>query len=288
MKKILITFLFFIGLPAVADISFKVEPGNKTVQANGIAEITIYAEWPQGTNAYMIFPPSMPQLDGLEITDHITFGQSLSINSQIVQRIVHFYKFTVTNGGIADTGPIFIDYKTSGSEEKLHRKLSGINFEVKRFEKLKYIIGGGMILAVLALSATFLIVKLTAKKKIVRESSSLEDEMLSQIDKIKKYRLEGDVKKYFQELSDILKDYFRKKYQIGSLADFDPEKISKAGPDKYTIDAAKDLLKLAHNVCYADYLPNSQEQGRIMNFVKKLLEKNRPHQTSAEEELYLK
>ena len=129
MKKLLITFfsLFFIAVPAAADISFKVEPGVKTVKASGTAEITIYAQWPQGTNTYVIYPPSMPQLDGLEITDHITFGQSLTENSQIVQRVVHFYKFAVTNGSIAETGPIFIDYKQNGSDEKLHRKLKKLD-----------------------------------------------------------------------------------------------------------------------------------------------------------------
>jgi len=67
-----------------------------------------------------------------------------------------------------------------------------------------------------------------------------------------------------------------------------PESNGKAGPDKHTLTTVRDLLKLSHNVCYADYKPNNNEQDRIYNSFNKLLMKNRPHKTRTEEEMYLR
>ena len=296
MKNLSIIFITLI-LSAVVDgnVSFNVDCTDATVQSKGTAEITLSAEWLQGSNSYIIYTPVMPQLLGMKIIDHITFGQSLTVNSQVVQRTVHLFKFAVTNdaGTEAETGPIFIDYRLSGSEEKMHHQLSGVKFKVTGFgdKYSKLLIPGLIVLLLIPIILTIIIIKLSRRKKVaanISGSPSIEDSIIEELENIKLYKLEGDTKRYFHELSELVKKYFRKKYQIGSILDFNPKELGKAGPDKHTLSTACELLKLSHDVCYAGYQSSNHEQDRIYNFIKKMLMKNRPHKTNASERLYLK
>jgi hypothetical protein len=295
MKNLSIIFLTLILSGIVnGNVSFSIDYTDETVHANGTTELTLSAEWPQGSNSYIIYTPVMPQLLGLKIIDHITFGQSLTVNSQVVQRAVHLFKFAVTNsaGTEAETGPIFIEYRLSGSKEKLHRQLSGVKYKVTRFRSnfLKVLIPVIIILLLLPVILTIVIIKVSRKKMkvVVSDNLSIEDAIIKKLENVKRYKLEGDVKKYFHELSELIKKYFRKKYQIGSILDFTPKSIGKVGPDKHTLFTACELLRLSHDVCYADYQPSDHEQERIYKFLKKMLTKNRPHKSNVEDELYLK
>jgi len=295
MKNLSIIFLILTLSGIVnGNVSFSVDYTDETVRANGITELTLSAEWPQGSNSYIIYTPVMPQLLGLKIIDHITFGQSLTVNSQVVQRAVHLFQFAVTNaaGMPTETGPIFIEYRLSGSKEKLHRQLSGVKYKVTRFGRdfLKILIPLVVILLLFPIILTIIIIKVSRKKKShpISNDLSIEDSIIKKLEYVKRYRLEGDIKKYFHELSELIKKYFRKKYQIGSLLDFNPKSTGKTGPDKHTLFTACELLRLSHDVCYAGYQPSSHEQERIYNFLKKMLTKNRPHESNAEDELYLK
>ena len=293
MKNLIFIFLTLIFAEFVSgNVSFDVACTDETVPINGTAEITITAEWPQGSNTYVIYTPLMPQLLGLKIIDHITFGQATTINSQIVQRVVHLFKFSITNNAGTETGPIFIDYRLSGSDEKQHHKLPGIKFTTIRLRRdlLKTLIFASVLLLLIPIISTIIIIKLSRKnsKKNVLNNSSIEDTIIEELDKIKRYKIEGDVKRYFRKLDALIKKYFRMKYQIGSLLDVNLESNGKVGPDKHTLLSACELLKLSHNVCYADYQPSNQEQDRIYNFLKKILLNNRPHKPQSEEELYLK
>jgi len=209
----------------------------------------------------------------------------------VLQRVVHLFKFSVTNNTEAETGPIFIDYRLSGSKEKLHRQLSGIKFTIVRFSRnlLKRLISIVLIIILISIILTIVIIKSSRKKVIpqVTGNSSVEDSIIEELEQIKRYKIEGNIKLYFHKLNELIKKYFRKKYQIGSILDIDTNTIGKAGPNKHTLSTACELLKLSHEVCYADYQPSSQEQERIYNFLNKLLSNNRPHKPSIEDELYL-
>lgn len=293
MRNLIFIFFTLIFAEFVSgNVSFNVACSDETVPINSIAEITISAEWPQGSNTYMIYTPIMPQLLGLKIIDHITFGQATTINSQIVQRVVHLFKFSITNNAGTETGPIFIDYRASGSDEKQHHKLSGIKFTTVRLGGglLKTLIFASVLLLLISIISTIIIIKLSQRKskKIVLNNSSIEDTIIEELEEIKRYKIDGDVKQYFHKLDALIKKYFRTKYQIGSLLDVNFESNGKTGPDKHTLSTACGLLELSHNVCYADYQPSNQEQDRIYNFLKKILLNNRPHKPQSEEELYLK
>ena len=293
MKNLIFIFLTLIFAEFVSgNVSFDVACTDETVPINGTAEITITAEWPQGSNTYVIYTPLMPQLLGLKIIDHITFGQATTINSQIVQRVVHLFKFSITNNAGTETGPIFIDYRLSGSNEKLHHKLPGIKFTTVRFQHniLKILILSGVLILLIPIISTIIIIQLSRKKtkKSVLNNSSIEDAIIEELEKVKRYKIEGNIKRYFHKLDELIKKYFRIKYQIGSLLDVNPESNGKAGPDKHTLLSACELLKLSHNVCYADYQPSNPEQDRIYNFLKKILLNNRPHKPQSEEELFLR
>jgi len=291
--SIILLFLTFSGF-VYGNVSFNVDYTKKTIPANGTVELTLSAEWPQGSNSYIIYTPVMPQSLGLKMIDHITFGQSLTVNSQIVQRVIHLFKFAVTNtpGAPTETGPIFIDYRLSGSKERHHRQLSGVSFKVVRINGsfLKILVPVLGLLIFFSIILTFIIIKVSRKKKemVVSNDFSIEDTIIEKLERIKKYKIEGNVKKYFHELDELIKEYFRKKYQIGSILDLDPETLGKSGPNKHILFTACELLKLSHNVCYAGYHPSNQEQDRIYKFLRKLLMSNRPHKSNIEDELYLK
>ena len=296
MKLLPCILLFLAGAACVrADVSFNVEATRKAVPAEGFVELTVSAEWPQGTNTYVIYTPTMPQLIGVSVIDHVTFGQSLTVNSQIVQRMVHLFKLAVTNrpGEEAETGPIFIDYRPASLQEKQHRKLSGLTFTVSPPERkaLKITVAAVGAALLLGGAVTLMAVRLSRKKKTVTNvqiSPAIEDPLLQKLEQIRRLRIEGDIKLYFHELESLIKEYFRTKYRIGSVMDWSPQTSGRTGPDHHTMTAARELLSLSHNVCYAGYKPNSHDQDRMFDFLRRLLLHNRPHESLPEEELYLK
>ena len=116
----------------------------------------------------------------------------------------------------------------------------------------------------------------------------IENKFLDKLNSIKRIKLEGNIPLYFQESENLLRDYFRKKYNIGSLEDWKATSNSSVGPDSRTLSVILDLLKLSRDVRYAGMNPNSHDKDRIYEFLKKTFTKNLPHQTLKEEELYLK
>ena len=96
--------------------------------------MTVTAEWPQGEDTYVIFKPTMPGVSGLSVSEPISFGETLTLNSQIIQRVIYLYKFSVTNNPneTAETGNIFVDYRNASGEEIQHKQISGISFDVSK------------------------------------------------------------------------------------------------------------------------------------------------------------
>ena len=288
-----ILFFTFTASLTKASISFNTDTVQKSVPANECIELTITAEWPQGSNTYIVYKPTMPQLTGMTIVDHVTFGRTLTVNSQVVQRMVHLFTFSVTNspGEEAETGPILIDYRTPATPEKHHKKLSGIIYTVISPENttLKIILILTVSMLIISALISFFAVWISRKKTTHKHvQNAIEDSLLIKLDEIKRLRIDGNNKRYFHELELMIKDYFRIKYQVGSILDCPSCKAGKKGPDEHTLTTARELLKLSHNVSYAGYPPTSHDKDRIFEFIRKLLLHNRPHKSIPEEELYLK
>jgi len=284
--------LFMFAYLANGDISFKLDSScGEVVPRNLQVEMMVTAEWPQGEETYVIFKPTLPGISGLSISEEISFGETLTLNSQIVQRVIHLYKFSITNaiGEIAETGNIFLDYRNAAEEEIQHKQLSGFSFKIDSPEHNSLIILSLVILcvAVFGISIVFFI---NRKKKVTQDFSGvfIETKFLEKLNNIKRLKLEGNIPLYFQELENLLRDYFRKKYNIGSLEDWKPSSNSSAGPDKRTLLIIVDLLKLSCDVRYAGTIPTTHDQERTFDFLKKLFTKNLPKQPLKEEELYLK
>ena len=289
MRKYLFSLLIFAYL-ANGDISFKLESScEKDVPKNLQVEMIVTAEWPQGEETYVVFKPTLPGLSGLSISEENSFGETLTLNSQIVQRVIHLYKFSITNapGEIAETGNIFIDYRNASEKEIQHKQLSGFSFKVTSPEHIFFIIIVFVILGILTL---IVILVFKRKKKVAPNKLEpvIETKFLEKLNSIKRLRLEGNIPLYFEELETLLRYYFRKKYNIGSLEDWKPASNSSAGPDKRTLLIIIDLLKLSCDVRYAGTIPNTHDQERIFDFLKKIFTKNLPRQSLKEEELYLK
>ncbi len=291
MRKYLFSLFMFAYL-ANGDISFKLESScEEAVPKNLQVEMMVTAEWPQGEETYVVFKPTLPGILGLSISEENSFGDTLTLNSQIVQRVIHLYKFSITNapGEIAETGNIFIDYRNAAEKEIQHKQLSGFSFKVTSPEH------NFLLILCLAIFTTIilglLIIFLIKRKKKVTQKKLgpvIETKFLEKLNSIKRLRLEGNIPLYFQELEILLRDYFRKKYNIGSLEDWKPTSNSSAGPDKRTLLIIIDLLKLSRDVRYAGTIPNTHDQERIFDFLKKTFTKNLPRQSLKEDELYLK
>ncbi len=288
MGKYLFSLLIFAYL-ANGDISFKLDSScGESVPGNLQVEMMVTAEWPQGEETYVIFKPTLPGISGLSISEEISFGETLTLNSQIIQRVIHLYKFSITNapGEIAETGNVFVDYRNAAEEEIQHKQLSGFSFKVTSPEHNFFVIIVFGIIGILVLIVIFVIKR---KKKVTKENLApvIEIGFLEKLNSIKRLRLEGNIPFYFQELEILLRDYFRKKYNIGSLEDWVPSSNSSVGPDNRTLSVIIDLLKLSRDVRYAGTIPNTHDQERIFDFLKKIFTKNLPRQ-SLKEELYLR
>ena len=284
--------LFIFAYLANADISFKLESScGENVPRNLPVEMMVTAEWPQGEETYVIFKPTLPGISGLSISEEISFGETLTLNSQVIQRVIHLYKFSITNapGEIAESGNVFVDYRNAASEEIQHKQLSGFSFKVASPEHNSLVIVSFSILSAIVIGALIIFV-IKRKKKVTKENllPVIETEFLEKLNSIKRLRSEGNIPLYFQELETLLRNYFRKKYNIGSLEDWNPGSNSSAGPDKRTLSVIIDLLRLSRDVRYAGTIPNAHDQERIFNFLKKIFTKNLPRQSLKDNELYLK
>jgi hypothetical protein len=283
------------ALRAQAEIRFSVAARQgdvpvTAVRSQCIYDLTIVAEWPQSDVTYVVYTPTMPQLSGMVIKDHIPFGESASSPSQMLQRVVHHFKLLVTNspGVVADTGPIFVEYRQSDREERDHRQLANIAFEVLPAQCNRWIVssvGVGALGLTTAAGWLFL-----ARRRRQRWSAALcttvcvEDEFLKRLDATRHLRLEGDMVRYFAALEEILRDYVRVKYHIGNIEESNSN--GALGLDERTRAVARDIVALARNVRYGGHVPSAYEQTRFHDFVRTLISRNQPRPFVPDEEHY--
>jgi hypothetical protein len=293
-QSLYILFALLTVSLSATEVTLNVSSANSNVPVNGYAHITVTAQWPQGEKTYIVFKPDMPQLSGLKIADHVCFHESVRNTSQGLQRIVHHFKLLVTNmpGTRAETGSIFVEYRNFKENNKQQRQLAGLMFNVEsaRNPILKgALIAMGSATLLGACALLFGIRRSTRRDgALVSGGATLEDHYLEELQTARRGLIDGDITQYFHDVESLMRHYFRAKYQIGSIEDWETPASGPAGPDERTTSVARELLQLSHSVRYAGYIPSTHEQKRIHSFLKTLLIKNQPRPPKPEEELYLK
>jgi hypothetical protein len=293
-QSLYILFAFLTVSLSAAEVTLNVSSASKNVPVNGQAHLTVTAQWPQGEKTYIVFKPDMPQLSGLKIADHVCYHESVRNTSQGIQRIVHHFKLLVTNapGTRAETGSIFIEYRSFKEGNKQQRQLAGLSFNVT---PAKHPVLKGALIAMgsatlLGACALLLGIRRYGRKggMPATGSATLEDHFLEELHSARRGLIDGDITQYFHDVETLMRRYFRTKYQIGSIEDWEIPEAGPAGPDERTTSVARELLKLSHSVRYAGYVPSTHEKNRMYSFLKTLLIKNQPRPPKPEEELYLK
>lgn len=282
-----------------ADVTFRVTSGCGTVdvrevEENGTFDLTVCAEWPQEGATYVVYTPTMPQLSGMKIADHVPFGETLGGVSQTLQRIVHQFRLLVTNaaGTRVETGPIVLQYRRGDQEERQARELAGLTLNVvKRTHRgLRGVVIGavGVMVAgvgVLGLSAYWL-----RRRRGVATAAAepcIECKYMAELEASKRLRIEGELAKYFLTLEQLLRDYLRAKYCIGNIEEWHGGGNGRCGLDERSMGVAKELVGLAQQVRYAGYVPSTHEQRRMYEFIEELLQRNQPRRQAPEEMMYL-
>jgi hypothetical protein len=279
---------------SAAEVTLNVSSANSNVPVNGYAHLTVTAQWPQGEKTYIVFKPDMPQLSGLKVVDHVCYHESVRNPSQGIQRIVHHFKLLVTNtpGTQAETGSIFVEYRNFKENNKQQRQLAGLMFKVEssRNPVLKGTLIAMGSATLLGACALLFGIRRSSRKggSPVPGGATLEDHFLKELKAVRRSLIDGDITQYFHDVESLMRHYFRAKYQIGSIEDWEAPASGPAGPDERTTGVARELLKLSHSVRYAGYIPSTHEKNRIHSFLKTLLIKNQPRPPKPEEELYLK
>ena len=298
MKLVLaITAALVAAVPARSDLSFTVMIGGKTASAIDVrqgarVEMTVAVEWPQTTMTYMVYTPTMRDLEGARICDHVSFGETLTTISQTLQRIVHHFTIAVTTavGATAETGPIEVQYRGSNDTEPVTRRLAGITFNLLPASRwpVAGTVGGGFVAVIAGIAAWLAGIRhrrRTAQHPAV--SATSEDGYLVRLDGLKHLRLEGDLERYFAGMEALLREYFKEKYRVASIETWQAPSTGPAGPDERTAAVARELLDLSRKVRYAGYIPAAHEQSRISEFLRTLFSRNQPRRPAAEDEHYL-
>lgn len=294
-----IALAMVLGSGARGDVAFWVSSGCGTVEVKEVEEagtfdLTVCAEWPQDGMTYVVYTPTMPQLSGMKILDHVPFGETLSSVSQTVQRIVHQFRLLVTNtaGTRVETGPIVLQYRRGDQEERQARELAGLRLNVvKRAHRgLRGVVIGavGAVVAgvgVLGLSAYWL--RRRRGVATVAAEPCIECKYIAELEASKRLRIEGELGKYFLTLEQLLRDYLRAKYCIGNIEEWHGGGNERCGLDERSMGVAKELVGLAQQVRYAGYVPSTHEQRRMYEFIEELLQRNQPRRQAPEEMMYL-
>ncbi len=287
-----------LGSTALAEIEFSVVAHHAGQPVSALPpqasfDLTVTAEWPQSDTMYVVYTPSMPLLAGLVIADHLSFGETTTILSQMVLRTVHHFKLLVTNsvGTTVETGPIQVEYRPCNREEKQRRQLAGITLTVAppaRLLQSPLLLGGVALVAVAGCALGGVAMARRRRRASVEPvEHCLEDACAARLAGLKQVRLQGDTARYFGELETILREYVREKYQIGSLETYPPPDNGATGLDARSVSIARDLLALAHTVRYGGQTPSDYDQTRMLDFVHTLLDRNRPRRHTPEEIDYL-
>jgi len=256
-------------------------------------DLTVTAEWPQSDIVYVVYTPTMPFLAGLVIQDHLSFGETTTMVSQLVQRTVHHFKLLVTNsvGTTVETGPIQVEYRPSSSEEKQRRQLAGITLTVAapaRLWQSPLAVVGAVLAAVAILGVGGVyVMRRRRRAPALPAEHCMEDAYVARLAGLKQVRLQGDTARYFGDLETVLRDYVREKYQIGSLETYPPPGNGSTGLDARSVSVARELLALAHTVRYGGQTPSDYDQTRMFDFVQTVIERNRPRRGTPVELDYL-
>jgi len=255
-------------------------------------DLTITAEWPQSEIMYVVYTPTMPLLAGLVIEDHLSFGETTTMSSQLLQRTVHHFKLLITNsvGTTVATGPIHVEYRPSNREEKQRRQLAGITLTVAppaRMLQSPLVLGGVTAAVAAALAFGGVVMARRRRAPAAPVEHCLEDAYTARLAGLKQMRMQGDTARYFGELEAVLRDYVREKYQIGSLETYQPPTNGATGLDARSVGVARELLGLAHTVRYGGQAPSDYDQTRMLEFVHTVIDRNRPRRGTPVELDYL-
>jgi hypothetical protein len=234
----------------------------------------------------------MPLLAGMVVKDHLSFGETITTSSQLLQRVVHHFIMLITNeaGATAETGPITVEYRPINREEKQRQQLAGITLAVIA---PPHALASPMALGGIAAGAGTLLalggwqVRRRRRRAVPVAEACIEDAFLQRMTGLKALRLQGDTARYFAELEAVLRDYAREKYQIGSLETYQPAANGAGGFDARSAGVARELLALAHTIRYGGQIPSEYDQTRMHDFVHTLLDRNRPRRHTPEELDYL-
>jgi len=285
-----LSLLLVTGL-AHGEVAFTICSSTQAVPASHCADVTIVAEWPQGSETYAVYAPVMPQLAGMVVKDDMSFSEAMKEGSQILQRVIHHFRLLVTNvpGETVETGPIVVRYRRAGEPDSRETQLRSVRFTVVAPSRSAAMLGvsGGAAAVALGASAVVLGLRRRRRHGAAGWQPGPEDALLAKLDPVKRHRIEGDMPLFFQELENLIRQYYRVKYAIGSV-----ENACESAPAMQNVDAralavAKELICLSHRVRYSGYQPGAREQDRMYDFVKSLLTRPRAHRPSPDDDIRL-
>ncbi|MFI5171283.1 MAG: hypothetical protein ACHQFW_02775 [Chitinophagales bacterium] len=260
------------------------------VELSAIIDSSIIVNWPA--------PEDITTFD--LITSKPVDTVSMSGRLQLKQEIV----FSLYDPGNYVIQPVSIDYKkfrdtsfyfaTSDSvaitilsvevdTTQTIKPIKGI-IEVKAKNYLWYYIAGGIILLAGIFILCYYLFFRKKKKPVVAEKIeplSLYNQAMNKLDTLEAKKLwqKNELKQYYSELTDILREYMEIRFAMKAMESTSDEIIGQLRKLKIPADQPDNInfiLELADMAKFAKSIPSSDENIRAMELAKNFVERTRP------------
>jgi type II secretory pathway pseudopilin PulG len=224
------------------------------------------------------------QLDSSVKEDYLIMQQTLTLTSfdSGVFKTPSFKIDIVNNGNrqifFTDSIPILIGYAVADSTNQL-RDIKPI-IEVEDSSALWIIIAIVIVAVLLLVALIYFVIKLGSKKTILVKRNSLAayDEAMQRLRKLKEFNFKDEIKtkKYYTELSTLLKHYISRKQNQSFYSSTTSDILLHCNSKNIMaegLSALANTLRIGDAVKFAKYLPENNENEECWHTIKSTIER---------------
>ena len=280
----LLSVLFFLLLPFVSRGAGATIPGitvgldRDRLAAGRTARLEVAITWEGAADEFDFNRPEIGELSLVSPTGSSSESRTYLSAGRNFQVRRFLFDLQAEEAGSGEIGPITVIYRRKDGEDEYSLRAESLPIKVVPLAagfiplSLRTLLIAAAVIVGAALFGLYIVwtVKRYRKKSsdlIEDYIENLEEITLAELDRVGKYRVSGDLERYYREIARILNDYLDKKYSVTISADG-----IRGGEDSAAIsdETMRELDGLAAELTrcrFGDYPANPTEQENLLKKV---------------------
>lgn len=279
LKRFASSILFALSIIAInqgafaagEDISVSSRLEKTIVHAGESVNFQVTAQWDRDEKL-QVYVSSHPELTGLEITGTSSLAKTTRQGDKTVFIKIFSYTLRPLSTGNARIGAVTLEY--GGGEQKQSVSTKEVRLKVQPPPKNYAPLIKKSLLAVLGLVVILIIgrmvVRSVQKKKAARQVRDVVEKTIEEVvlEKIREGERFDDTREYFSLISTTLREYLKKKFQLGAIAGTSseiPAALRDHGATPDYVDRVEHILVVCDAVKFAGHQPDKEKVRKVQD-----------------------